>query len=144
MSSIARSTMIRAASGRASHRAADGSVLHAAGRISPSARLKAFALRVTGAARLEASRSMRPPSGGTAHADTTARLKPDATYVTGAAGLTAFALRQMTASRYNRYANANPIWATNIMRYMCAHETWFSSTARSSGRRSIRYKTYNP
>jgi hypothetical protein len=24
------------------------------------------------------------------------------------------------------------------MRYMCAHETWFSSTARSSGRLSMR------
>ena len=39
---------------------------------------------------------------------------------------------------YNKYASANPICATNIMRYMCAHDTWFSSTARSSGRRSIR------
>src|SRR4029453_6549790 len=36
------------------------------------------------------------------------------------------------------YATANPICATNIIRYMCAHETWFASTARSSGRRSIR------
>ena len=39
---------------------------------------------------------------------------------------------------YSRYASANPICATNIIRYMCAHDTWFSSTARSSGRRSIR------
>src|SRR5207247_5770817 len=129
MSSIARSTMIRAAPGPASNRAADGSVLDAAGRISPSARLKAFALRV----RRDGPRRYDGP------AEAGRRVR-----VTGAAGLTAFALRQMTASRYNRYANANPIWATNIMRYMCAHETWFSSTARSSGRRSIRYKTYNP
>ena len=45
---------------------------------------------------------------------------------------------------YNRYASAKPICATNIMRYMWAHDTWFSSTARSSGRRSMRYSTYSP
>ena len=39
---------------------------------------------------------------------------------------------------YSRYASAKPICATNIMRYMCAHDTWFSSTANSSGRRSMR------
>ena len=44
----------------------------------------------------------------------------------------------LKAPRYSRYASAKPICATNIMRYMCAQETWFSSTARSSGRRSIR------
>ena len=38
-------------------------------------------------------------------------------------------------SFHSTYARANPICATNIIRYMCAHETWFSSTARSSGRR---------
>src|SRR5262249_21674159 len=41
---------------------------------------------------------------------------------------------------YSRYARAKPICATNIMRYMCAHETWFASTASSSGRRNIRYR----
>ncbi len=39
---------------------------------------------------------------------------------------------------YSTYASAKPTWATNIIRYMCAHETWFASTASSSGRRSIR------
>ena len=42
------------------------------------------------------------------------------------------------ARSYKRYASANPICATNIMRYMCAHDTWFASTARSSGRLSMR------
>ena len=39
---------------------------------------------------------------------------------------------------HKRYASANPICATNIIRYMCAQDTWFSSTASSSGRRSMR------
>src|SRR4029079_6129345 len=45
---------------------------------------------------------------------------------------------------YSKYATANPICATNIIRYMCAHETWLASTASSSGRRSIRQQTYTP
>jgi hypothetical protein len=47
-------------------------------------------------------------------------------------------IAQSGAQGYSRYASANPIWATNIILYMCAHDTWFSSTASSSGRLSIR------
>src|SRR6478672_7658018 len=45
---------------------------------------------------------------------------------------------QCAPSAQKRYAMAKPIWATNIIRYMWAQDTWFASTASSSGRRSIR------
>src|SRR4051812_13760558 len=31
--------------------------------------------------------------------------------------------RSMSGVNQKRYATAKPIWATNIMRYMCAHDT---------------------
>ena len=47
-------------------------------------------------------------------------------------------IAQSAPQGYSRYASAKPIWATNIILYMCAHDTWFSSTASSSGRLSIK------
>ena len=74
-----------------------------------------------------------PPSGG----------REDCSVSRSQCGFRLQAEEKRPAALQSRYANANPSCARNIIRYMCAHDVWFSSVARSSGRRSMRTQTYS-